>query len=213
VLAINMEERFVGLVPDELLTSQEVVVKSVGPIVSTVPGISGATVMADGNVVLILDPEELLLSDTKEVVLHQTAAKTPAREDDANKAPLVMVVDDSITIRRVTEKLLIRHGLRVQTARDGMDAWSILQNETPDLMLLDIEMPHMDGFELASHMRNNSRLNDVPIIMATSRSGDKHREHARKVGGNRFLTKPYQEAMLMAERSDVPAERFARAAG
>lgn len=206
VLAINMEERCVGLVPDELLTSQEVVVKSVGPIVSTVPGISGATVMADGNVVLILDPEELLLSDTKEVVLHQTAAKTPAREDAASKAPLVMVVDDSITIRRVTEKLLVRHGMRVGTARDGMDAWSTLQSETPDLMLLDIEMPHMDGFELATHMRNSERLKDVPIIMITSRSGDKHREHASKVGVNRFLTKPYQEGALLSEIKSILPE-------
>jgi len=108
-----------------------------------------------------------------------------------------MVVDDSITIRKVTARILERNGMKVMSATDGVDATNQLQEEIPDLMLLDIEMPKMDGFELATYMRNDSRLKNIPIIMITSRTGAKHKERAKEIGVEQYLGKPYQEEELM----------------
>jgi chemosensory pili system protein ChpA (sensor histidine kinase/response regulator) len=110
---------------------------------------------------------------------------------------VALVVDDSITVRRVTERFLQRNGLRVLTAKDGLDAISVMQDEKPDVILLDIEMPRMDGYEFASHVRNDDRVADVPIIMITSRVGDKHRARAIELGVNDYLGKPYQDAQLL----------------
>ncbi|TVQ44401.1 MAG: response regulator [Gammaproteobacteria bacterium] len=109
-----------------------------------------------------------------------------------------MVVDDSITVRRVTERLLERNGMRVITAKDGVDAVALLQDHTPDIMLLDIEMPRMDGYEVASHVRSDPRPRHIPIVMITSRVGDKHRSRAIDIGVDHYLRKPYQEAELLA---------------
>jgi len=106
-------------------------------------------------------------------------------------------VDDSITVRRVTQRLLERNGLRVMTAKDGVDALSILQEHVPDVILLDIEMPRMDGYELASHVRSDARLSAIPIVMVTSRVGEKHRARAIELGVNDYLGKPYQENQLL----------------
>jgi chemosensory pili system protein ChpA (sensor histidine kinase/response regulator) len=108
-----------------------------------------------------------------------------------------MVVDDSITVRRVTQRLLERNGMRVLTAKDGVDAMALLQEHTPDVILLDIEMPRMDGYEVASHVRNDPRLADIPLIMITSRVGDKHRARAIELGVDDYLGKPYQESQLL----------------
>jgi chemosensory pili system protein ChpA (sensor histidine kinase/response regulator) len=108
-----------------------------------------------------------------------------------------MVVDDSITVRRVTERFLQRHGMRVVTAKDGLDAISVMSDNKPDIILLDIEMPRMDGYEFASHVRNDARVADVPIIMVTSRVGDKHRARAIELGVNDYLGKPYQDSQLI----------------
>ena len=111
--------------------------------------------------------------------------------------PLALVVDDSITVRRVTERFLERNGLRAMTAKDGIDAISVLQDAKPDIILLDIEMPNMDGYEFATHVRNDARVSDVPIIMITSRVGDKHRARAIEIGVNDYLGKPYQDSELL----------------
>jgi chemosensory pili system protein ChpA (sensor histidine kinase/response regulator) len=108
-----------------------------------------------------------------------------------------MVVDDSITVRRVTERFLQRNGFRVVTAKDGLDAISLLQESRPHVILLDIEMPRMDGYEFATHVRNDARFSDVPIIMITSRVGDKHRARAIEIGVNDYLGKPYQDEQLL----------------
>jgi chemosensory pili system protein ChpA (sensor histidine kinase/response regulator) len=108
-----------------------------------------------------------------------------------------MVVDDSITVRKVTERLLKRHNMICITAKDGVDALSVLEETVPDVMLLDIEMPRMDGFELATHMRNTERLKDIPIIMITSRTGEKHRQRAMDIGVNKYMGKPYTEVDLL----------------
>jgi chemosensory pili system protein ChpA (sensor histidine kinase/response regulator) len=115
----------------------------------------------------------------------------------ADKRTFALVVDDSITVRRVTQRLLERNGMRVMTAKDGVDALSILQEHVPDVILLDIEMPRMDGYELASHVRNDSRLSSIPIVMITSRVGEKHRARAIELGVDDYLGKPYQENQLL----------------
>ena len=140
---------------------------------------------------MILDINALVRGGAPVVELKK-AAPTPT--DDR---PLAMVVDDSITVRRVTERFLQRNGMRVVTAKDGLDAISLLGDNKPDVILLDIEMPRMDGYEFASHVRNDDRVADVPIIMITSRVGDKHRARAIELGVNDYLGKPYQDAQLL----------------
>lgn len=200
------EERFVALVVDELLGSREIVSKPVGPQVAAIEGIAGATIMPDGRVVLILDLPDLLHSRRP---FEQFGQRKVVDEADDDALRSIMVVDDSITMRRVAERVLTRNGYGVSTARDGLDAMAQLQVDTPDAILLDIEMPKADGFEVATFVRNNDRLAHVPIVMITSRSGDKHRERAARIGVNRYMIKPYQEAELLRELEavlDAPAD-------
>ncbi|PLX61990.1 hybrid sensor histidine kinase/response regulator [Sedimenticola selenatireducens] len=198
LLLVRAGEHHVAMQVDGLLGNRQIVVKSVGVQVSTVRWISGGTILGDGRVALILDVTALVRSD-----VAQTAAPQPevARVDMAAPEPgvgrSVMVVDDSITVRKVTGRLLERHGMNVVTAKDGVDAVAMLQEQRPDIMLLDIEMPRMDGYELARHMRNSAELKGIPIIMITSRTGDKHRNLAMELGVKRYLGKPYQESELL----------------
>ncbi|MBS0212235.1 MAG: response regulator, partial [Proteobacteria bacterium] len=180
---------------DEVQGSREIVVKPVGPQVSSIPGIFGATIMGDGRVMMILDVVPLVRRAFAQAALPAEPVAEEAPE--VRRIPLVMVVDDSITMRKVTGRVLERNNLEVLAAKDGVDAIEKMAEVVPDVMLLDIEMPRMDGYELATHMRNDPRLRDVPIIMITSRSGDKHRQRAFEIGVNRYLGKPYQEAELM----------------
>ena len=177
---------------DEVIGSREIVVKPVGPQVASVPGIFGATIMGDGRVVVILDVAPLVRRQVSQPRTFEPVAETVQRP-----VPLVMVVDDSVTMRKVTGRVLERNGLEVVAAKDGVDALERLDERVPDLMLLDIEMPRMDGYELASRMRADVRLRDVPIIMITSRTGEKHRQRAFEIGVERYLGKPYQEPELM----------------
>jgi chemosensory pili system protein ChpA (sensor histidine kinase/response regulator) len=121
----------------------------------------------------------------------------PDTEPEPHKPLLVLVVDDSVTVRKVTSRLLERQGMNVLTAKDGVDAMLLLEEHLPDVMLLDIEMPRMDGFEVAAQVRADERLQDLPIIMITSRTGQKHRDRAMALGVNDYLGKPYQEAVLL----------------
>jgi chemosensory pili system protein ChpA (sensor histidine kinase/response regulator) len=199
---LGAAERRVALIVDVLHGTREIVSKAVGPQVSSVAGVAGATILADGRVVLILDVAALVAERSRRALLAEAAgrAESAAAEE---KADTIMVVDDSITMRRVAERLLSRNGYRVVTAKDGLDAIAMLQTETPAIVLLDIEMPRADGFEVAAFIRNNARLAAVPIIMITSRSGEKHRERARVLGVDRYLIKPYQEDQLLAEVKDM----------
>ena len=191
VILVRAGEYSAALLTDEMISSREIVVKSVGPQLASIRGIAGATILGDGRIVLILDVAALVRTGAPVVEL-KNAAPTPA--DDR---PLALVVDDSITVRRVTERFLQRHGLRVVTARDGLDAISVISDHKPDIILLDIEMPRMDGYEFASHVRNDARVSDVPIIMVTSRVGDKHRARAIELGVNDYLGKPFQDSALL----------------
>jgi|TARA_B110000037_G_C16972605_1_gene445685 chemosensory pili system protein ChpA (sensor histidine kinase/response regulator) len=177
--------------------SREIVVKPLGPQFSAVQGLSGATVLGDGNVVVILDLLALIRADASTIYDDLQLPKIKVPDDDDGL--VVMVVDDSVTVRKVTSRLLERHGMDVLLAKDGVDAVMQLQDldRIPDVMLLDIEMPRMDGFEVASRIRHNSRLQDIPIIMITSRTGEKHRDRALALGVNEYLGKPYQETELL----------------
>ena len=182
---------------DQVLGNREIVVKPLGPQVASVPGIFGATIMGDGSVVVILDVAPLVRRQTA----HQRVVAKPVAVE--SRVPLVMVVDDSITMRKVSSRVLERHNYEVVTAKDGVDALERLEERLPDLMLLDIEMPRMDGYELATRMRADVRMRNIPIIMITSRTGEKHRQRAFEIGVERYLGKPYQEAELMRNVNEL----------
>jgi len=191
VVLVRAGEHSTALITDELIGSREIVVKSVGPQISAIRGISGATILGDGRIVIILDIGALVRSEWR------VRTQPLVARERGDRRVFALVVDDSITVRRVTQRLLERNGMRVLTARDGMDAVTLLQDHVPDIILLDIEMPRMDGYEVAAHVRNDPRLKDVPIIMITSRSGEKHRARAIEIGVDDYLSKPYQEAQLL----------------
>ncbi|MGP1666872.1 MAG: response regulator, partial [Rhodanobacter sp.] len=195
---------------DAVLGSHEIVVKSVGPQISSVPGLLGATIMGDGSVLVILDLAPLVRHGVtrrqQRLADGLSAFSTPVVEE-IRVRPMVMVVDDSITMRKVTGRVLERNEYEVSTAKDGVDALEKLHERVPDLMLLDIEMPRMDGYELATIMKADPRFSGVPIIMITSRSGDKHRQRALDIGVERYLGKPYQEADLLLQIDEVLTQR------
>jgi chemosensory pili system protein ChpA (sensor histidine kinase/response regulator) len=191
---------------DEMLGNQEVVVKNIGPQLARVPGISGATVLGTGEIVLIINPVQLAqrpgvprydpAHDERFAADRRAAGATASRR-------LVMVVDDSLTVRKFTSRLLTREGFEVVTARDGVDALKMLADHTPHAILLDIEMPRMDGFEFAKTLKNDATTAAIPVIMITSRTADKHRNRAAELGVERFLGKPYQEDELLRNLREV----------
>lgn len=198
VILVRGAEQPMALQVDNLMGSREIVVKSLGPQFSTVRGVSGATILGDGNVVVILDLPAMIRSDIlseRQRLADLEKARESARYEE--RATVVMVVDDSVTVRKVTSRLLERNGMEVITAKDGLDAVAQLQDHKPDIMLLDIEMPRMDGFEVASFVRHDDNLRDMPICMITSRTGEKHRERALAIGVNEYLGKPFQETDLL----------------
>lgn len=198
VILVRGAEQPMALQVDSLMGSREIVVKSLGPQFSTVRGVSGATILGDGNVVVILDLPAMIRSDIlseRQRLANLEKAKEASRREE--QSTVVMVVDDSVTVRKVTSRLLERNGMEVITAKDGLDAVAQLQDHKPDIILLDIEMPRMDGFEVASFVRHDDNLRDTPICMITSRTGEKHRERALAIGVNEYLGKPFQETELL----------------
>ncbi|RRV29182.1 response regulator [Pseudomonas sp. o96-267] len=202
VILVRSSEHAVAVQVDSLAGSREIVVKSLGPQFAGVHGISGATILGDGRVVVILDllaTIRVLHAHLQNQLMPRLASRqaSASEEVEIDRPTLVMVVDDSVTVRKVTSRLLERNGMNVVTAKDGVDAIAQLQEHKPDIMLLDIEMPRMDGFEVATLVRHDERLKDLPIIMITSRTGEKHRERAMSIGVNQYLGKPYQESLLL----------------
>lgn len=193
---------------DEVLGNQEVVVKNLGPQLARLPGLAGMSVLASGAVVMIYNPvalanvygEQIRARQAQSAAIPAEVAGAPAEPAVLadTQAPLVLVVDDSITVRRVTQRLLQREGYRVSLAADGLQALERLQDERPVVVLSDIEMPRMDGFDLARNIRHDAALHDLPIIMITSRIAAKHREHALELGVNHYLGKPYAEEELLS---------------
>ncbi|PAS98203.1 MAG: hybrid sensor histidine kinase/response regulator [Candidatus Dactylopiibacterium carminicum] len=200
VLLVRAGSQRLAVLIDELRGNQEIVVKNAGPQFVRLQGYSGATVLADGEISLILNPVALAAwQSTATAPLDGKAAELDEQPLDASQTriPSVMVVDDSLTVRKITSRLLEREGFHVVTAKDGVDALEQLTEYKPDVMLLDIEMPRMDGFDLARNVRADARLKDVPIITITSRMADKHRNYAMEIGVNHYLGKPYQEEQLL----------------
>lgn len=192
---------------DQVLGNQEVVVKNLGRQLSRLPGLAGMSVLASGAVALIYNPVALAKvygAQVHDWIASQQAAEPVSEGEGSSLAaqaisavPLVLVVDDSITVRRVTQRLLQREGYRVALAADGLQALERLQQERPTVVLSDIEMPRMDGFDLVRNIRSDTRLAGLPVIMITSRIAEKHREHARELGVDHYLGKPYSEDELL----------------
>ncbi len=199
LLLIKAGDQIAAFRVPELMGHREIVIKPVGPQISSVPGILGGTVSADGKVVVILDTGPLI----RHAMIHGTLPGIPETLEERPPQTLAMIVDDSITMRKVTSRVLESHDFEVITAKDGIDATEQMQERIPELLLLDIEMPRMDGFEVAAYVRADPRLKHIPIIMITSRSGQKHRDRATEVGANAYLTKPYKESELISQVQDV----------
>ncbi|ANJ67625.1 hypothetical protein A9404_09730 [Halothiobacillus diazotrophicus] len=193
VFLFKLGERRFAIQVDHQLGGIQLFVKSLGPQLGRVPGLSGATIADDGNVILVLELFELVRQfqrrDDRDVDL--TAAL------EARRRPVVLVVDDSLTVRKVTARTLERNNLDVILARDGVEALGVLHEQRPDLVLTDIEMPRMDGFELLGAIRNDPQTRAVPVIMISSRTGQKHRSRAESLGVSAYLGKPYAEADLI----------------
>ncbi len=192
LLMVRSGDYRAAILVDGLLGTREVVVKPVGPQLSSLRGVSGATIMGDGSVVLVLDLGILI----RRTITREMMEAAPTEVAEVERLT-VMVVDDSITVRKVTTRLLERNDYEVLTAKDGVDALGQLLEVQPDIILLDIEMPRMDGFELATNMRNDEELKDIPIIMITSRTGEKHRDRAFSIGVNQYMGKPFSEDELL----------------
>ncbi|HEY5972615.1 MAG TPA: Hpt domain-containing protein, partial [Pseudoxanthomonas sp.] len=199
LLLVHAGDLRAAVAVDQVLGNREIVVKPVGPQIASVPGIYGATITGDGRIVVILDAAPLVRRHILQPQLFESEAPAP----EERRVPLVMVVDDSLTMRKVTGRVLERHNFEVSVARDGIEALERLEERVPDLMLLDIEMPRMDGYELATAMKADPRFKDVPIVMITSRTGEKHRQRAMEIGVQRYMGKPYQELDLMRNVYDL----------
>jgi chemosensory pili system protein ChpA (sensor histidine kinase/response regulator) len=192
LLIVRMGARDVAVQVDALIGTHEIVVKNLGAHIAALEGVSGATIRGDGSVVLILDLAALWLAEER-----RGGAALLRRATERN--PVVMVVDDSLTVRKVTSRNLNRYGIEVMMARDGVDALEQMKTTRPDVMLVDIEMPRMDGYELIERVRADTGTRGIPIIVITSRAGPKHREKAMELGANEYLTKPYQEDVLLSQ--------------
>lgn len=206
LLMIRAGDLRVALRVDALLGGREIVVKPVGPQLARIPGVFGATILGDGAVVVILDVAALL----RRAAALREKGDAPVQivpQPVVRQRPVVMVVDDSITMRKVSARVLEREGYEVATAKDGMDALEQVNERVPDVILLDLEMPRMDGYEFAGYMRADDRFKSVPIIVITSRMGEKHRARAFEIGVNRYLGKPYQEADMLKAVAELLEER------
>lgn len=210
VALLRSGEDRLAVAVDDISSSQEVVVKNVGAQVSRLAGILGATILGNGEIVLIINPVQLIARAPEPVPVSLPPALPVAGADAAGGAgaaaldapvaagpAVVMVVDDSLTVRRVTQRLLERNGYDVMLAKDGVDALRQLQDRLPDVMLVDIEMPRMDGFDLTRNLRSGAATRSIPILMITSRTAEKHRSMAFELGVNEYLGKPYQEDELL----------------
>jgi len=198
VLLVKSAGRTLALQVDRLGGTQELVIKPLGPQLAEIDALAGASILGDGRVILILNTAGLWLSEDLIHTPSPAEPVAPAAPAESATRPLIMVVDDSITVRKVTGRHLQKRGLDVVTAKDGIEAIELLRERIPDVMLVDIEMPRMDGYELTTTVRNDPQWRHIPIIIITSRSGTKHRDRALQMGVNLYMTKPYQEEELFS---------------
>lgn len=196
VLILNAGAEQIALVVDQLLTGREIVIKTLGNHLRRVHGVMGATLMGDGSVVLILNPADLVVEAPQEARAW-TSLQPPAAR--AREALTVMIVDDSVSVRRVVSNLVKSAGWQPMAAKDGLEALEIIQRsaQPPDLILVDIEMPRMDGYELMTTLRAQEAYRNIPLVILTSRAGEKHRRKARELGASEYIVKPYQDQTLL----------------
>jgi chemosensory pili system protein ChpA (sensor histidine kinase/response regulator) len=217
---LKSANQFVAVHVDEMLGNQEIVIKNIGVQLARLPGLAGATVLGTGEIVLILNPVQLAARHLQPQPAHglQRAGLSVVTEDGTiapapppvpARTPYVLVVDDSLTVRKITSRLLTREGFEAGTARDGVDALQVLAERVPDVILLDIEMPRMDGFEFAKTVKTDPKLRNIPIIMITSRTAPKHRARAAEIGVEVYLGKPYQEEELLQQIRQAVRGRLA----
>ena len=204
VIFINLQGQSVAWIIDNLRGRREVVLQPLGIMFRNCRLYSAATVSPDGRVFLVPDMAELARQAIQQNKVAAIADHVPETKAPEVAGPArIMVVDDSITVRRVTEKFLASQDYIVGTAKDGMEALEKVGDFMPDVVLLDIEMPRMDGFELLGHLRRDPRWVNLPVIMISSRTANKHREHAASIGATGFLGKPYQNDVLLSAISEV----------
>ncbi|NQY27310.1 MAG: Hpt domain-containing protein [Piscirickettsiaceae bacterium] len=207
LLLFSYGDKHIALLVDSINSNREIVLKSVGEQLDHIRSINGATILGDGQVAFVIDIPTLI--STTDLIKSNTLQESAENQASTQiHTPLAMVVDDSITMRKASGNLLKRHGFNVITARDGIDAVAQLNEYTPDLILLDVEMPRMDGFEFATIVRNDPQFKDLPIIMITSRTGDKHRDRAKSIGVNDYMGKPYQEIDLIASMKNLLGDKY-----
>ena len=201
ILLLRSGAKRVAVLVDELQGNHELVIKNLGDQLARVVGLAGATVLGDGRVVLILNPVALsarqIVTTVSTAEGSTTEVAPPVELAEVATMPTVLVVDDSLTVRKITGRLLAREGYQVITAKDGVDALEHLVETIPDVMISDVEMPRMDGFDLVRNVRADPRLQALPIIMITSRTAEKHRNYALEIGANDYLGKPYEEDKLL----------------
>ena len=219
VILLKSGDDRLAVAVDDVSSNQEVVVKSVGAQVARLAGILGATILGNGDIVLIINPVQLITRAPEPPAVFDVAPEARAEANAAQGqlqqatelstqvVPTIMVVDDSLTVRRVTQRLLERQGYNVLLAKDGVDALRQLQDIRPDVMLVDIEMPKMDGYDLTRNVRGTRATAEIPIIMITSRTAEKHRSTAFELGVNEYLGKPYQEDELLRLLKQYLAEK------
>ena len=214
VLLLRSGMQRIALHVDELLGNQEIVVKRIGPHLARVSWMAGATVLADGSIAPIINPVALAQRVRAGVPTFEATTLVPpmaaAFVEPEAAAPLIMVVDDSLTVRKITSRLLEREGYRVVTAKDGLDALERLRETLPAVMLVDIEMPRMNGFDLTRNVRGDPRTAAIPIIVISSRTDEKHRNQAAALGVNGFLGKPFQETELLEHIDEIRTAGTAR---
>ena len=199
VLFLHSGTQYLAIHVDELLDNTEVVIKNLGSQLTQAPGIEGATITGNGEVILIMNPVKLMpRSDVQKILNTPTKLSLGSNQRKKPKTtPTIMVVDDSLTVRKVTCRLLEREGCDVLIAKNGAEAIKILQDTIPDVMLVDLEMPKMNGFELIRNIRARSKTAKIPIIIISSRTAEKHQKLAKELGVNVFLGKPYKEDTLI----------------
>jgi chemosensory pili system protein ChpA (sensor histidine kinase/response regulator) len=207
VLLLRVGSFNIALHVDEVLGNQEAVMKPIGAQLARVPGIVGATVTGDGSIMLIINPVQLVARAILTVGTVTTGEQTKPAIENILAKYRVMVVDDSLTMRKVLSRTLEREGFEVIVAKDGIDAMQVLLEVTPDAILTDIEMPRMDGFALARNIRDDARTAKTPLIMISSRTADKHQNLAKEIGVDAFFGKPVQDDELIGKLMELIANK------
>jgi len=195
ILAIlfNKGEKLFAVSVDEVVEQREIIVKGLGSHLTHVPGISGVTFTGGGDLIPIVNLREII-DLQKPATSVDVETVVPAGLHETLK---VLIVDDSISVRHSVARLVEGKGWKQQQAIDGIDALAKLETFMPDVIILDIEMPRMNGYEFKSNVNNNEQLKDIPVVMLTSRTSEKHQQKARELGIQHYMTKPYQEEVFI----------------